>query len=152
MGSDELPPEPLHRKRKLSISPNSTDPEPLKTSSQHQSIFFKFPAEIRLKVYGELIGKRELLHIDSVDGFPSAYRCPEPSRHQNLDLPSHMCWAKAGNNKPKPKALDAIQQPGLGILGLLKSCRRVYSEFIEHLYSTPTLVFHDYESFFALAI
>ncbi|ORY18546.1 hypothetical protein BCR34DRAFT_610229 [Clohesyomyces aquaticus] len=117
------------------------------TNSQEQSPLFKLPTELRMKIWEEAIGAGEL-HIFLVDKTLNSYRCKHPSDHR--DTGADHCWLIW---PPKPGPLGGCynypfrcHRPGIEVLALLQTSRRVYMEAIDAVYSTPTFQFHDHLS------
>jgi hypothetical protein len=103
---DATPPVPGQRERALSVSgqPNHN----IGTNQQLQSRLYALPAELRLQIYQQLVGRRDCIHVALVYGHLYAYRCQS---FGNLTVPEDhvQCW--------EHRTLT------LGISGLLKSCR-----------------------------
>ncbi|KAL2864382.1 uncharacterized protein BJX67DRAFT_224099 [Aspergillus lucknowensis] len=151
----DLPPPLKTRKRRLTL--------PLRTGGrartaqatylQHQSLLFvKLPAEIRQQIYQHALvlpAGAELV-VSHSDGrlysFSSAEREEENPdllgyRHSawvglnfNGDVPMHRIPHKQGSRSEAPKG----QPRKFRVLGMLSSCRRVYSEAIDILYQQTT--------------
>lgn len=111
-------PKVNQRKRSLSL-PRKHDiaSPPLRgrTVGQAHSLFFKLPAELRISIYKEVVGKS--IHIVLVQAHEKqweiqSYRCPEP----------HML--AINDNRSSCALRNGLSL--LGVMGLLQSCRGVY--------------------------
>ncbi|KAI8941832.1 hypothetical protein NX059_003032 [Plenodomus lindquistii] len=104
---------------------------------QFQSCLFRLSGEVRDMIYKYLVCKKDI-HIVAARKRLYAY-------HYNM--------VEVKNSQPLGHGilLDPVWQQGQGCLGLLQSCRRIYTEAIDLIYSTATFRFHDYTSFFAFS-
>lgn len=93
------------------------------------SLFFKIPLEIREMIYVELIGCGRvwiILKNDKLACLREEQRIVSPRRGHAV-------------------------RPGMQVLPFLQTCRRVYSEAIDLLYSTPTFAFDKTRAFLAFS-
>ncbi|KAK2809479.1 hypothetical protein FQN50_003747 [Emmonsiellopsis sp. PD_5] len=113
-------------------------------------LFFKLSPEIRLMIYREVISDYDI--IISKTGMP-----PKVNRlGKEKPMPSKLGHIKLteDGNYPEvyPDAFDSLdslthnsnfsaRMPGQMLLSLLQSCRRIYAETINSLYSTNTFCF-----------
>jgi hypothetical protein len=121
---DRAPPKVIRRKRALSLSRKNDTKPPLRgrTATQTKSLFFKLPAELRMMVYEELVGKGEI-HLAvpycKKDGWKvRSYRCLCP-------LPTEESGQKVYIHLPNTESHDSGRS-NLGVMGLLQSCRSMY--------------------------
>lgn len=119
-------PKVTRRKRALSL-PKNDNSSPLsgRTAPQTNSLLFKLPAELRTVIYKEVVGKGRI-HIILVDTHKGhwklrSYRCPaRPRPHaENGDL--NRCFTSEGEFCFSET--HDINRPGVGVMGLLQSCR-----------------------------
>lgn len=127
------------------------------------SLFLKLPAELRLQIYQEAItgesshvivsvhrrirpgGKRSRCtihgHFSNRDFGPTpAINCKCFDLHHNGLRTFHHY-----GDRPLPCDVDSARSPGQGILALSKTCRQVYMETIDLLYSKYTSSpYHSY--------
>ncbi|KAH7333464.1 hypothetical protein BKA65DRAFT_507870 [Rhexocercosporidium sp. MPI-PUGE-AT-0058] len=116
----------------------SSDPLPLPPPTiahpQEVSPIFLLPTELRLQIYTLVLGNRNIhLGLETEDDnrhspYLRHYHCKYGRQDLFID-PWHDCWSPRGG---RPK--DPVQK----ILSLLLTCRRVYSEAIDLLYSANT--------------
>lgn len=133
---DEMPPKVEKRKRKLSMIPPAggillRSIIDTKEYEQENCTFFRLPAEVRLMIYEELVTK-ERIWISSKAGKLICYR---GSTIEHL--------------KPAPGPTPL--KPGMNAISLLLSCRKIYSEAIDVLYSRPAFAFSDQNVFLCFA-
>ncbi|KAF2736707.1 hypothetical protein EJ04DRAFT_551071 [Polyplosphaeria fusca] len=151
---DCKPPKTVKRKRALSIGAGGKHGKPINqvTAEQESSPLFRLPLELRRAIYEELIGEGDVHMIWTWQDMQlKSFRCLRPDTHAKKgwrhEAGAH-CWLK--NSFPKPSGSNLVytfQQSGTGVVPALQSCRRVYSEMIDLVYSTPTFLIHDYDSF-----
>ncbi|KAI8943010.1 hypothetical protein NX059_001048 [Plenodomus lindquistii] len=112
---------PAPRRRALSI-PSSNFQDDQRLLDQPQSTFLtELPLEIRRMIYEHALGNRSI-HISYVEGQLLTEGCETPHKCQSNDTEYHT-------------------QKFIGIaLPLLKTCRLIYSEAIEYLYTSNTLL------------
>ena len=132
------PPLPTRRTRRLTISSlaGTREAKP-QTSLQPQArLFSKLPPEIRQSIFGYVVAGNTL-HITRMPLRLGHVTCFEP---WNTDRSFHKCWGMEvlGStlyhgpfDKNRCNDLD-------GLLNLLKTCRRIYSETIDLLYTGNT--------------
>jgi hypothetical protein len=119
---DAIPPKAVNRERALSNSGHSCSTTV--TKLQLQSRLCALPAELRVKIYEELLGIRQGIHVVVVEGLLHAYRCQwapnltMPAQHQH-------CWDQCFNTDQKLTSTPGSSVSSLGVLGLLLSCRAV---------------------------
>ncbi|KAJ4990070.1 hypothetical protein SVAN01_04351 [Stagonosporopsis vannaccii] len=141
----DLTPPKLHpRKRSLTLPLSADQPSKSKwfpkpaqlhqrTLPQQQSALMRLPAELRALIWSHVVlGERERGAI--------ALR-----------------WRGTGGGRGRASAFTVVpvrggrEHRGLGVLGMLRSCRLIYSEAIALLYSLPVFRFsnQNVETFFA---
>ncbi|OBT73002.1 hypothetical protein VF21_07848 [Pseudogymnoascus sp. 05NY08] len=140
---ERSPPKPLPpRSRRLtvgeisSLEEPSSDPLPPPTIAHPQEVspIFLLPTELRLQIYTLVLGNRNIhLGLETEDDnrlspYLRHYHCKYGRQDLFID-PWHNCWFPRGG---RPK--DPVQK----ILSLLLTCRLVYSEAIDLLYSANT--------------
>jgi hypothetical protein len=111
------PPKVKPRKRALSISENLAKDRSVK--DQQQSQLWLLPAELRLQIYEEVIGRRDNIHIAYVQGALHAYRCRK-SREQPLH---NECWCHCRDTAQGSDSIKEREKRKLNVLSLLQSCR-----------------------------
>jgi hypothetical protein len=108
------PPKVKPRKRALSISENLAKDKRVK--DQQQSKLWLLPAELRLQIYEEVIGRREDIHVAYIKGVLHAYRC-----RKSRDQPLHNeCWCHCRDSPSSTR--DQLKRK-MNVLGLMQSCR-----------------------------
>lgn len=120
-------PKVTRRKRALSLrgrNDNASPPLRGRTVGQTRSLFFKLPAELRVAIYKEVITKGKI-HIILTKTHKRkyeiySYRCPVPQTLQNCSLRHPFSCEPSCNSETN------LNRPGLGVLGLLQSCRGMY--------------------------
>ena len=127
-GRYQRPPNEAKRKRALSISESNNEFGNL--TDQNTSLFFRIPLELREMVYAELFGASETIWIVLADQKLACVREEQTNVTQQDDRPTKL---------------------GLHAIPLLQSCRRIYSEAISLLYSTPTFAFNETLAFLAFS-
>lgn len=114
---DRAFPKVTQRKRDLSLPRKKDDGSiPLrgKTAGQMQSLFFKLPAELRTAIYETVVGEKIHIVLAEVEEGK-----PEIQSYKYLqwkDVPEEG-WRYAPPD---------LTRPGIGVIGLLQSCRGVY--------------------------
>ncbi|KAF2684099.1 hypothetical protein K458DRAFT_389314 [Lentithecium fluviatile CBS 122367] len=126
---NETPPKEVKRKRPLSIS-DSNNEFKKEVADQNASMLFKPPLEIREMIYTELFGPDSTIWIVYLNEKLACVRGDETS------VPRH------GHHAVKL---------GIHVLPFLQSCRRVYSEAIDLLYSAPRFAFCETLTFLAFS-
>ena len=138
-------PKPVQvtKRRRLSISSN-INPQ------VHSTLFAKLPPEVRTKIYEHVIlGDSNWLNImgwlqsepnKSKDIRIRAYRCVINDRDMNKSEDDLMHTIRKLHRNPHLRLSANFNKIGLG---LLKSCKKVYLESIEMLYTLPTFSFKD---------
>ncbi|KAF2109839.1 hypothetical protein BDV96DRAFT_225827 [Lophiotrema nucula] len=142
------PPKPEKRKRRLSVSEDSglvDERSKMVTENQLQSLLFKLPYELRRLIYEEVVGDLAV-HVTKMDDKLCAYPCTDAHK-----LIRQRCWLKPARLSLTGKAVRPgipfqFHDPGIGMMGLLMSCRRIYTEFVGVLYCEPTFIFESYRS------
>ena len=114
------PPKVILRKRALSISEQFMSSR--STNQQEQSRLCILPAELRLKLYDEIIGARTGIHIVFVEGSLHSYRC-RWSRDLTVPVRHIHCWNHYCNESRTLISKFNADCSILGVLALLKSCR-----------------------------
>jgi len=114
------------------------------TDRQEESAIFKLPLEIRRKVYEDLLGGY-VIHIYFVEAYRrmSHTRCKNRSPEVCRGMPCRQIFKVKG-------ASDAWGN--VGLLPLLQSCRRIYSEAIEILYKNNTFDFDSLDDVLKLSL
>jgi hypothetical protein len=133
---DEMPPKVEKRKRKLSISSQTGSILPreindTKVNKQENSILFKLPAELRLMIYAELFAE-ERIWIST-------------------EARKLTCYRGSTIEQLKPGSGHTPLTPGMDSIPLLQSCRKIYTEAIDSLYSGPAFAFPNPKAFFYFA-
>ncbi|KAL3462108.1 hypothetical protein BJX64DRAFT_148320 [Aspergillus heterothallicus] len=163
-GKADLPPPLKPRKRRLTLPISDEAQKKQATFLQHQSqLFLKMPAEVRRMVYLDVIalpgpGGLCVSHADRrMYSFPAVERDEE-----NPDLLSypHSAWIAlnyAGDVVPETIPRLENSRPPISeksrkyrVLGLLSSCRRVYSEAIDLLYQETNFNIRSPNTFLSL--
>ncbi|KAE9362594.1 hypothetical protein N431DRAFT_358358 [Stipitochalara longipes BDJ] len=101
---------------------------------QNASPFFNLPLELRRQIYEEAIAGYTL-HIFTLD----AYRRMAHTRCKTASLPLDSAPCQCTFLSRQPGVAD--EWGNVSLLALLMSCRRIYSEAIEILYSKNTFAF-----------
>jgi hypothetical protein len=140
-----MPPELPPRRRRLSKS--SIHP-------QTCALLTRLPVELRIMIYEEVLG-HSILHVVSLPGRMGVYKCPIPypadSDYRRTCIPLKRTFSTDGVRHPflpasmgelYPKRSFPISQ-----LPLLQTCRQIYVEAIDILYSTNTFDFEHPEYF-----
>ena len=128
------------RRRRLSIDAGVTN------SMQTQCPLFKLPTELRITIYKEIFGRD--IHILFRNNSFSTLRCAnQPCLYGNRGYHINCVYFYRPNE-------DCIRPSYphtkiTGTMALLQSCRRVYNEMIDVLYTTPRFHFYAYDSMFA---
>lgn len=172
------PPASVERERALSIcDDNSFGRHEL--LEQSGFYFFKLPLEVREMIYVELLPFERIYILlidsklvcdweavkssDSVPSASSAAREQEPRPRLNLfensqtpaltDLSTGTMHERQRNTirRKYPGIFSKFRMWGVGILPLMQTCRKVYSDVVPYLYSRPTFAFHDTVPFLAFA-
>lgn len=129
------PPRAIRRRRAISQGGHQQ-------VSQLQSRLFQLPAELRIKIYEEVIRDDVGVHVVTTDGALRSVVCQKPKDD-------------AGDHDGEHVWLDCLRKRdpcvptggyGLGVLGFIGSCRQAYTELIHIIYSRPTFIFQDYAS------
>ncbi|KAK4897095.1 hypothetical protein LTR27_004988 [Elasticomyces elasticus] len=105
---------------------------------QTNSAFFsKLPLDIRMIIYEMVLGYK-VIHIESATPQSRIYHlvCNRPSA---INEPNHQCHALS-TQRPSSAPREDYKEPS-GLLPLLATCRRVYSESIRILYAANTFQF-----------
>ncbi|KAF2004641.1 hypothetical protein P154DRAFT_571856 [Amniculicola lignicola CBS 123094] len=120
---------------------------------QLKSPLLSLPAELRIKVYEELVGQDEI-HIILCNQKLCSFRCIKKCKSWSTWGDGH-CWIRGRRGAAAGQEQDLqpwLYHPsGIRVLPFVMSCRKVYNEMIHMLYSTPTLKFHDYTSILAFS-
>ncbi|KAL2810304.1 hypothetical protein BJX63DRAFT_320849 [Aspergillus granulosus] len=148
-GKADLPPPLKPRKRRLTLPLPDEAQRKQATFLQHQSPFFlKLPAEVRRLVYLDIMVLPERAELCVSHADRRLYSFPAEERdEENPDLLGypHSAWVAlncAGDvvSESIPRMENSRPRKGteksckFRVLGLLTSCRRIYSEAIELLY------------------
>ncbi|KAF2203696.1 hypothetical protein GQ43DRAFT_438617 [Delitschia confertaspora ATCC 74209] len=148
----KMAPRPLvlHRQRALSIPLPDTEcmNEGRKTLDQSQSRLMRLPLELREMIYRNVLGDNTL-HMILKEQKLGHLRCKAsnalecPLRYNGRTLGRESCWGPVDSaNIWAPKS--GINEPTDGnIIPFLRTCRQVYSEAINFLYSTNVFSFQD---------
>lgn len=108
------------------------------TLEQRESLFFsRLPLDVRLMIYEMILGGM-VFHLDAQNMHNRILLniCRQPER---INDANHQCHAPSSPRPSSAPRGDYMQATGL--LPLLVTCRRVYSEAIETLYSSNTFEF-----------
>jgi hypothetical protein len=116
----KTPPVAVQRERALSVS--SQLDRGANTNQQLQSRLCALPAELRLQIYQELIGKRSRIHIAFLSGCLVGYRCQRVDDSTN-PADHVQCWKLRFKEHAPPPWTAETDSSMLGICGLLQSCR-----------------------------
>ncbi|KAF2652198.1 hypothetical protein K491DRAFT_719124 [Lophiostoma macrostomum CBS 122681] len=108
-----------------------------KSREQEQSILFaKLPGELRMKIWEDVLCETGSVHVYLAD-----HRCP----HDVLKLMSATCIQPGENN---PRLHDCIfNEERERTLNLLLTCKRIYAEAIDILYTSNTFFFSGTDHF-----
>ncbi|KAL3441794.1 hypothetical protein BJX65DRAFT_243847 [Aspergillus insuetus] len=155
-GKEDLPCPLKPRKRSLTLPLSEEAQKRQRTFLQHQSpLFVKLPAEVRRMVYLDVIAVPEQAELCISHAERRLYSFPAGVRdEENPDLLGypHSAWVglnyaghvfpesmpRLENSRPpKPKGSPKAPRK-FRVLGLLSSCRRMYSEAIDLLYHETT--------------
>jgi len=117
---DRMPPKFTQRKRALSTSEQSKNAK--STKQQQQSRLRILPIELRLQIFEIIVGAREGIHIVFLEGSLHCYRC-QWSRDLTVPARHIQCWNFYCNNTWINSSKIDRECVGLGVLGLLQSCR-----------------------------
>lgn len=139
MGKPRAVPQDRHR-LSLDIRPKDTPQD------QFSSFLFKMPAEVRLQIYREVfVGGSLHLHIttrrikETRTGPPDirvrGYLCNRKHTDEKFATCACMIGAHAHHDPPNASEVKLHPQHGNGRIALLQSCRRVYAEAINLMYS-----------------
>ncbi|KAH7371097.1 hypothetical protein BKA66DRAFT_573057 [Pyrenochaeta sp. MPI-SDFR-AT-0127] len=141
----QTPPRVRTRKRRLTLplddAPTFSSRMGLgakqETKHQTQSPLLQLPAEIRLYIWAYVVdlGQKEELRM-SRKGYAMFPYKGSPNA----------AYSSVGALRKK----DVVEW-GLGVMGLLCSCRTVYTEIVPLLYLTPTFHFTDVYAFFGFS-
>lgn len=163
---EALPPETVERERRLSICGDNTFQN--EVSEQEKCRLFKLPLEIREMIYAELL-PFERVWIVIIEGrlacdweiVKTPTPPPDPNQYLHVDTskpdsPAESSISAFRRSRQTPLRFRLGFAPktpiwGLGILPLLQTCRKVYSEVMPYLYSKPDFAFHDTVPFIIFA-
>lgn len=125
-----------------------------KTYSQVQSPFFRLPSELRLMIYQEVFANGTV-HIVPMDRRLGSFLCTCPTSSDMLWSSQHACWNRQHTRKDHPTygmpSLYSDRDTGINVLPLLLTCRTIYSECINFLYSNWTFDFRHLDAVLKLA-
>ncbi|KAF2004642.1 hypothetical protein P154DRAFT_571857 [Amniculicola lignicola CBS 123094] len=115
-------------------------------NSQHESLFFKLPGELRNMIY-DLVVTDAAIHIFYKKETEKlcAYRCMRPPTwqvyrgHDGCLLSRHFFEGDS--------SFYRNYDPRVGVLPLLRTCRMIYTELIPIVYSKPTFMFSSFNHF-----
>ena len=144
---------PQRSRRRLTISSSSdVDEEIPQTYSQSQSLFFsRLPPEIRQQIYLHTLGEKTI-HLVPKHSRLDHVLCTE-SYYPNLS--SHACWIIRSTSASIGVAYILREKnwsgAGDGLLNLLQTCRKIYSEAVHVLYARNTFDVPTPESIILLA-
>jgi hypothetical protein len=117
---ETTPPKPVQRKRALSVS--GQPDRGTSTNQQLQSRLCALPAELRLQIYEQIIGRRDWIHVEFVYGHLEAYRCLK-SDSLTASENHFTCWLQHFEKSDQTSSTSELDASKLGVSGLLKSCR-----------------------------
>lgn len=115
-------------------APSNPLPSVIRAHPQDSSPIFRLPIELRVQIYTLVLGNHNI-HLDletQDDHRLSPYLRHYHCKYERQDLfkdPWHDCWYPRGGRP---------NDPAQKILGILMTCRLVYSEAIDLLYSANT--------------
>lgn len=140
------PPDPLPtlRPRRLTI-PRQPDPDfeaalPREIEAQQQSpLFATLPLEVRRLIYHHIVGG-QTIHMMPTGARVGHVKCLREGKQKWSNGPCENCWSIIQKGPP----FDLRSHHG-GMLPLLKTCRMVYSEAIDIMYSDNDFQFIDME-------
>ncbi|KAL2867825.1 uncharacterized protein BJX67DRAFT_77778 [Aspergillus lucknowensis] len=137
------PPKSLPRSRR-SLSLSSEQPraskKPPRTFTQLQSSFFKLPAELRQLVYREILASPVPIHVRRTHRRLCSMPC-KGAHHSHGN-----CGQPLSEDGTVTRRLPGEAPRQDKRLPLLRSCRRVYTEAVELLYTANTLHFDDLQT------
>ncbi|KAF2004655.1 hypothetical protein P154DRAFT_35905 [Amniculicola lignicola CBS 123094] len=103
--------------------------------SQGTSLLFRLPLELRLIVYENLVGENPIHVMSEQEAKLRSYRCKNPETCHKTNYGVQHCWAMSHKPHHRPVYHD---DPGIGVLPMLQTCRRVYIELVPLVYALPT--------------
>ncbi|KAL3446384.1 hypothetical protein BJX65DRAFT_130583 [Aspergillus insuetus] len=125
------PPVTLARSRKRSRTLSAMQPHP-----QQQSLFFKLPLELRQMVYREVLIPRTPIHVRRTHRRLCSTPCRGVPHSQNCAQPMAADGTVARRLLGEAPHRDKI-------LPLLRTCRGIYFEAADLIYTANTLTFED---------
>ncbi|OJJ34570.1 hypothetical protein ASPWEDRAFT_70236 [Aspergillus wentii DTO 134E9] len=131
-----LPP----RKRALSLPlPELPKKSKQKSYAQNECLLFKLPPEIRRLIYKEILAPEDgsVLHVASSHKRLRSMRCHE--WNPRIRDWEHRCWGEVVMDGSTKSFWGYRCSKAGNIMGLLQSCRRIYSEAIDVLYTDNVL-------------
>ncbi|KAK2858446.1 hypothetical protein FQN49_004727 [Arthroderma sp. PD_2] len=163
-----VPPLPSRRKRALSIDDSGQEQKGGKKKqlvhNQAQSPFFQLPLEIRLIIYEYAvgIGKVHIVHTArrKLASFPCTSNAEVVGDDGNPDTQPCDCVSmrvryarrqREGIEREDILGPVVCNRSGISALPFLRSCRKVYTEAIDLLYSKRTFSFEQPYAFYAMA-
>ncbi|KAF2860644.1 hypothetical protein K470DRAFT_246905 [Piedraia hortae CBS 480.64] len=116
---------------------SSVEPEQQFLEQEQCSFLSKLPLDVRLIIY-EMVFGHQIFHLHAPDRRGRILFNP-CSRPETIESPSHQCHSISTKRPSSAPREDYSQATGL--LPLLVTCRRIYSEAIEVLYNANTFEF-----------
>ncbi|KAF2640452.1 hypothetical protein P280DRAFT_319428 [Massarina eburnea CBS 473.64] len=120
-----------------------------RTLDQTRSHLMRLPLELRQMIYRAVLGD-STMHMVLKENKLGHLRCRAPSAIEcplgfnGRTLSRECCWGTVDSaNIWMSMTGDAAENTDGGIVGMLRSCRQVYSEAIDYLYSTNCFSFSD---------
>ncbi|KAF2878534.1 hypothetical protein BDV95DRAFT_24814 [Massariosphaeria phaeospora] len=120
-----------------------------RTMDQLQSRLMSLPLELRQMIYRSVVGD-STMHMILKENKLGHLRCKAPSAIQcplgfnGRTLSRECCWGTVDSaNIWAPRRGNVVEPTDGDILPLLQTCRQIYSESINYLYSTNTFSFSD---------
>ncbi|KAF1992826.1 hypothetical protein P154DRAFT_568375 [Amniculicola lignicola CBS 123094] len=118
---------------------------------QEQSLLFALPPELRDMIYERVVG-RERIYV----GLTELDQRDEEEQEEERDQGGCIPWRHSKNAKEKDgkRRLLCAWRDGwvkLGVIPFLQSCRRIYLETIDILYTHPTFTFRKSSAFLSFS-
>lgn len=146
---------PVHRHHTADPSPPDRPPPLTRLNDSHQQLQSPFvarlPAELRLSVYRYALGQHDVLHLEPADATLKHSRCFDRGTDK-LGF-RHRCWGVAWTAEDRARYGYVPDEPQdkLKLLSLVRTCRLIYFEAIDLLYTHNTFDLRRAESLVLLA-
>ncbi|KAK2807011.1 hypothetical protein FQN50_005585 [Emmonsiellopsis sp. PD_5] len=157
---DVLPSGQAEEPRSFLPAAVARKPKPQRIYTQEQSGFFRLPREVREMVYGYVFGTADV-HVEAMHGRLGSFHCHRDLAGDDDDAlpddagdgleserwPCQPCFDREvikytpADGKSGIPRVQTYADTGIGVLGFLCSCRRIYTETINALYSNRTFIF-----------